>query len=184
MPPQLLVDSRCSFDKTLLFGLTILSVIIQNLPDLGEALQWQRSATVPLHVFTTLTGHFTHWSWDHLLGNVAAFVDLGFTAIRVIPGRFVFCRFLSAVVIPIEIVLFQPQFETYRGQSGIDSALFELLIAGLWRQGRPVRYMALIGFIGFFGKTVFELVSGNSLFVEQSPETVIPVGSAHVIGFI
>lgn len=166
----------------LLVGLALVAVIIQCLPAVGEALQWQRSAALPASVATTLTGHFTHWSWDHFLWDIAAFIGLGFAAIRIVPGRLMACLLLSAIAIPIEIALFQPQFETYRGLSGIDSALFGLLIAGLWHRGGNPRLLASLGLLGFLGKSLFELTTGDTLFVERTANDFVPVGSAHLVG--
>lgn len=184
MNAQLPIWRRPVFEGVTLFVLASLSVVIQSLPDLGEALQWRRSATFPLKVATAFTGHLTHWSWDHLLWDVVAFLGLGIAAIRLVPGRLLICLVLSALVISLEIMLFHPQFESYRGLSGIDSALFGLIVAGLWRQGPPVRYLAMIGLAGFLGKTTFELLTGDTLFVERAENDFIPATSAHLSGMV
>ncbi len=171
-------------ESGLLIGLALVVVIIQCLPAMGEALQWRRSAALPISAITTLTGHLTHWTWDHLLWDVIAFIGLGFAAIQINPGRFIACLLLAAILIPIEITLFLPQFETYRGLSGIDSALFGLLIAGLWQLSKKGRLLAALGFAGFLGKTVFELMTGDTLFVARETTDFTPVTSAHLVGLV
>lgn len=171
-------------ESILLGSIALVAIVIQCLPAVGEALQWQRSAKLPASLISALTGHLTHWSWDHLMWDLAAFVGLGLASIRVIPGRLTACLLVSAIIIPLEIALFQPAFETYRGLSGIDSALFGLLTAGLWKQGKQGKLLASAGMIGFFGKSLFEFSTGDTLFVDRATGDFIPVSSAHLSGLI
>ena len=148
-------------------GVSVLAILLQLIPSLGEIFQWQRGGSL----LTYLTGHLTHWSWNHLIWDLAAFAALSFAAIRLIPQRFLLCLLVAGIIIPLEIALNQPQFETYRGLSGIDSALFGLTIAGLWKLRRTARLIA-------------ELATGDTFFVEQAQQSFIPVISAHISGFL
>ena len=163
---------------TAAIGVAVAAIAIQLFPAFGEMLQWQRGDTL----LTYLTGHLTHWSWNHLAWDLAAFAPLAFAAIRIIPQRFLLCLLISGIVIPLEIALNQPQFDTYRGLSGIDSALFGLIIAGLWKLRRTARWIAGTAMIAFLGKTIYELAIGDTLFVEQAQEAFIPATSAHISG--
>ena len=160
------------------------ALLIQCIPSLAFSLQWNREVSPAIGAITALTGHLTHWSWSHFTWDIAAFLGLSFAAIALTPGRYAVCLILSAVFIPVEIFLLQPEFATYRGLSGIDSALFGLIIAGLWKSGGLLRWMSAVGFFGFFGKTLYEATTGDTLFVEREVSDFIPVTSAHIVGMI
>ena len=161
-------------------GVALLAILFQLIPSLGEIFQWQRGGSL----LTYLTGHLTHWSWNHLIWDLAAFATLSFAAIRLIPQRFLLCLLVAGIVIPLEIALNQPQFETYRGLSGIDSALLGLMIAGLWKLRQTSRFIAAIALIAFVSKTIYELTTGDTIFVEQAQQAFIPATSAHISGFL
>ena len=167
-------------------AITLFAIVLQMNSAFGDSLQWHRDESLSSRMIDWATGHLTHWSWDHLIWDALAFVALAFTALQLLPSRFILCLVLSAFVITLEIWLNQPHLETYRGLSGIDSALFGLVIAGLWktgnRWGRPV---ALIAGGMFVAKTAFEIVTGENLFVTAptGDQSFVPVASAHVTGF-
>ncbi|MDF1861811.1 MAG: hypothetical protein P1U87_16450 [Verrucomicrobiales bacterium] len=171
-------------ERGLAFLLAGLALLFQCVPALAESLQWQRDAHPVAGVVTALTGHLTHWTWSHFVWDVAAFLGLSLAAISIAPGRYRNGLFLAAVLIPLEIHFFQPEFQTYRGLSGIDSALFGLLLAGLWQSGGTAKWISAAGLLGFFGKTAFEWITGDTLFVSRSTDDFTPVGSAHVVGMI
>ena len=161
-------------------GVAVVAVLLQLVPNWGAMFQWQRGGS-PL---AWLTGHLTHWSWDHLVWDLAVFTTLSFAAIRLIPQRYLLCLLVAGIVIPLEIALNQPQFETYRGLSGIDSALFGLTVAGLWKLRRTARCIAAIALVAFVSKTIYELATGDTLFIEPTQQSFIPATSAHISGFL
>ncbi|MEM1441323.1 MAG: rhomboid family intramembrane serine protease [Verrucomicrobiota bacterium] len=173
---------RAGVDIVLLLVLASIATALQCFPNLGEMLQWQRDAGWLVGLLTSVTGHLTHWSWDHFLWDILAFLGLGWTAIRLVPGRITSCLLLSTILIPLEIALFRPEFSTYRGLSGLDSALFGLLLAGLWRRGKMGKLLFLSGLTVFLGKAGYELVTGETLFVDHEASGFAPVPSAHLVG--
>jgi membrane associated rhomboid family serine protease len=168
----------------------LLTLLIPLIPDAGETLQWQRSGSIVHHSFDWLTGHLTHWSADHLIWDLVTFVALSFGALRLIPRRYLLCLFLAALLIPLEIALNQSHLDSYRGLSGIDSALFGLILAGLWRTsanaGRfhPARLLSILGAVGFLAKNLFEFGTGQTVFVSGTSAGFIPAVSAHLVGII
>ncbi len=168
-------------------GIMLLTLLVQCSAGLAEALQWQRNAGSGVR---WLTSHLCHWSWNHLAWDVFAFGLLSLLSLRVAPSRYVFSLLAAAMLIPLEIRINQPILDSYRGLSGIDCALFGLVAAGLWRQpsgdrkGVSTRTMALLGGCGFLAKTLYELTTGGTLFVEAGPEPFVPVISAHLVGFL
>lgn len=167
--------------------LLVVSIGLQLFPNLAEALQWRRGAGFPFSLTGLFTGHLTHWSWNHLAWDLAAFAALSVVCLRLIPGRYVVCLAISAIVISLEIALNQPQFESYRGLSGIDSALFGLAIAGLWRLSREGRILGALALVAILAKTGFEHATGQTLFVSNDSQQLpgfVPATSAHVSGLI
>lgn len=162
-------------------GIVIASLIIQVVPGLAENLQWRREEPVS---FRWLTCHLAHWSWNHFVWDIVAFIALAIAAVRLAPTRIDICVVAAMLAIPVEISLFQPEFETYRGLSGIDSALFGLIVISLWYRGSLARTMALLAGSLFLGKTVFEVMTGNALFANQGTVDFVPVASAHLVGAI
>jgi hypothetical protein len=78
---------------------------------------------------------------------------------------------------------------TYRGLSGIDSALFALLAALIARRAIMEKdwsrlALATLVSIGFAAKIGFELSTGGTLFVNSTAAGMIPVPLAHVVGGI
>jgi hypothetical protein len=168
-------------------GILLATLLMQSVPGAAETLQWQRHGGSPL---AWLTGHLCHWSWDHLAWDLFAFGLLSLLAWRVAPSRYVPSLLLAALLIPLEIRLNQPQFDSYRGLSGLDCALFGLIVASLWqpptgdRSGIARKVLALLGASGFLAKTIYEFTTGHTVFIEMGPSpTFIPALSAHLVGF-
>jgi hypothetical protein len=94
---------------------------------------------------------------------------------------------LSAVLIPLTLWMFATWMTTYRGLSGIDSALFAMLAAVMLREAFAERDWSRLGLVatislGFAAKVGFEIVSGATLFVDSSAAGMTPVPLAHVVG--
>ncbi len=177
----------------LVAGVVIASVMAQSSPGMLDWLQWHREAILPVRIFDWMTGHLVHWSWNHLLWDLAAFLALALVAIRLSPDRFAISLLAAALVIPLEIALNQPQIDTYRGLSGIDSAIFGLIVAALWRNSKSQvssfswnRVVAVIAGLSFLAKFGLELVTGGTLFVASGSgdQAFVPVPSAHLTGAV
>jgi rhomboid family GlyGly-CTERM serine protease len=168
-------------------GVVVAAVVVQSVAGLAEALQWQRSAGAGL---SCLTSHLSHWSWNHLAWDLFAFGLLSLLCLRLMPSRYAFCLLVAAVLIPLEIQINQPLLQSYRGLSGIDCALFGLVVAALWRQSSGDRKrgaaqaLAVLGGCSFLAKTMYELTTGRTVFVEPGQEPFVPVISAHLVGFL
>lgn len=165
-----------------------LTLVVFAIPEAAEALQWERGRSFPGSLLTSLTGHLTHWSRDHLIWDLATFIGLSILCLRLIPHRYGRCLGIAALAIPLEIALNQPSFQSYRGLSGIDSALFGLLLAALWRRGsrtdgdQSAKLLAVIGATGFLGKSLLELINGQTLVVDATAAGFTPAVSAHLVG--
>jgi hypothetical protein len=93
----------------------------------------------------------------------------------------------SALLIPVALWITIPQLETYRGLSGIDSALYVLLAVTLLKDEVHDRrwgwVMALSGvLLLFIGKVGYEIATGGTIFVDSRASEMVPVPLAHCIG--
>lgn len=163
------------------------AVAIGLAPSAAEWLQYQRDAVESGQVWRIVTCHLTHWSLDHFLWDAAALVVLGFFCERERRSRTLACIAVSAVLIPLAVWAVLPDMPTYRGLSGIDSALFVLLAVLLIRdslRGRDWHRILIYSLVvaGFLGKIGFELVTGTTLFVDSRGSEMVPVALAHIVG--
>ncbi len=174
-------------------AISLAALAIHFIPGAAQALQWQRDSHSLTSLGTSLTSHLTHWSWDHLIWDLVAFVTLSVAAIRLLPQRFPYCLLLASFLIPLEILLRQSHLDSYRGLSGIDSAVFGLILIGLWRsRGKGTlfgsltrgRLVALVGGGLFLTKCLLESGTQNTLFVANTNHDFVPAISAHVMGML
>jgi rhomboid family GlyGly-CTERM serine protease len=146
---------------------------------LGGWLELDRAAVARGEVWRLLTGHWTHWTVDHLVWDSLGFVVLAVLCeTRVSRGRLLLGVAGSALAVSAG-VWFLPEIEhiaRYRGLSGIDSALFVLLAVSLMRE-RPLAGLALAAFLG---KSAWEVATGSTLFVQTG--SFVPVPLAHLVG--
>jgi rhomboid family GlyGly-CTERM serine protease len=177
------------FNRLPMITLTIAAValLIGNMGFTAKLLQYDRVAIAAGEWWRAITGHLTHWSTDHLLWDVAVFATLGFLCEREGRRRFAGCTAASTVLITAGIWFILPNLETYRGLSGIDSALFALLAGSFLRDAIAQRRWNWVAGIavplaGFLGKTFFEIATGTTLFVDSAAANMVPIPLAHVIG--
>ncbi|HEV7427205.1 MAG TPA: rhomboid family intramembrane serine protease [Thermoanaerobaculia bacterium] len=149
--------------------LTLLAVAAALLP--GSWLELQRGGAV----WRIATCHFTHFTYEQLVWDALVFLLLGIASARRDYEAFRTTLLASVVIVPLAVLAFS-NVTTYRGLSGIDSALFGLLLATDWRRNWIV---ALCG-VAFAAKMIFELTTGATVFVHSDVFTVVPV--AHIAG--
>jgi rhomboid family GlyGly-CTERM serine protease len=170
-------------------ALAVLACLVQTSPALGAALEFSRTA-VNTHgeVWRFLTAHLTHFGTDHLRWDVAALLILGVMAEHENRRGFAVTLLGSALAIGLGVWMGQPNFETYRGLSGVDSALYGLVCARLVRDGRRARHgfsiaVGVLALAGFALKCGAELTSGATVFANGGDAAgYSPVPLAHLIG--
>lgn len=169
-------------------ALAALAALAHVFPELGTAWEFQRVAiSLQGELWRLFTAHLTHFDFDHLCWDVAALLVLGNLAER--DGRRATALALlgAALVIGLGVWLFQPHFSTYRGLSGLDSALYGLVCARLVAAGARARhgFSIVIGGLalaGFALKCGAELTLGETIFTAGAAAGYAPVPLAHVIG--
>jgi rhomboid family GlyGly-CTERM serine protease len=153
-------------------SLTLLAVAAALLP--GSSLELQRGGPV----WRIVTCHFTHFTYEQLAWDALVFLVLGIACARRNRGAFQATLLASILVVPIAVLTFAPEVTTYRGLSGIDSALFALLLTMEWRRSWLVALCAA----GFAMKLIFEMTTGATVFVSGAAFAVVPV--AHLAGAV
>jgi rhomboid family GlyGly-CTERM serine protease len=158
-------------------------VMVASLVIFGSAaatafFQYDRQRIVEGELWRLWTGHFCHFSVEHLAWDLAAFVFLALLLRR--PPWILLLA--GAVTISVAVFLLQPEIAIYRGLSGLDAMLFvalalEFLQAPRRRCDRPVASVALAL---FSFKLLFELEASATLFV--SSDAFQPLPLAHLIG--
>ena len=167
-------------------GLSGLAVVIHFIPALGNVLQFDRASVAHGQVWRFFTAHLTHFGEDHLRWDLLAFVMLGAIAERISRSAFFLTVSVSAAAITVAVWLAQPQFSTYRGLSGIDSAVFGFVIADLLAVGLRERHgfsiaVGGLALAGFAAKCTYELATGETVFVEAGG-AFASVPLAHLLG--
>ncbi len=187
MPPLLskLMNAVLGAPLTLTFsGLTL---ILFFCPSLALSLELQFDSVSLLNPLPWFGCHLLHWSFEHLLWDLGMFAVTGYLCERACRRVYLGTLGLAVVAIPSVVAWYHPELSTYRGLSGIDTALFALLISKAWLQSgpgtEPARFWGCLGlWLTMFGKSLFELTTGEVLFVNAENFTPVPV--AHLVGMI
>ena len=169
-------------------SLAAVATLLFLVPGAAPALQFEHTAVAHGELWRGLTGHLVHFNADHLMWDVFALLLLGAWAEFVSRRGMVVTTVLAAVAISVMVFFLQPQLTTYRGLSGLDSAMIGLTIAELLRSARRERdpwtaAVAGISALLFLGKSLYECTSGGTLFAQASGDFVA-VPAAHLVGFL
>ena len=156
-------------------------------PGLSAQLQYDRAAIAAGEVWRLVSGHWAHYSLDHVVWDVIAFAALGMPCERKGSPRLLACVVTAAIAISCAVWLLLPGMRIYRGLSGIDSALFTLLIADLLEEQRQTgqarsRLLAGACLVAFLAKIAFELLTGRNVFVSAFDAGTVGVPLAHLVG--
>ncbi|MBE2216358.1 MAG: rhombosortase [Opitutaceae bacterium] len=167
-------------------SLSALTLAAWLMPGASAALQFDRTAIAHGSWWQLLSGHFTHWTPSHLGWDLAAFALLGTILERRSRAGLVTTLAAGAIAISAAVWTLAPELATYRGLSGIDSALFvacvSLLVAEAARERRPASAAwILLGAIAFVAKTVVESMTTTTFFVAPDA-SFVPVPLAHAAG--
>ena len=144
-------------------------------PGVAPLLQYDRSAISHGELWRLLTGHLTHWTADHLLWDALVFLLAGAACERAGRRRYAALLASSALAGSAAVWVGLPAMQTYRGLSGIDTALVAFLTATRLR-GR----WATAGISLLLLKLAVEAATGATAFV--APGGFAPVPLAHAAG--
>lgn len=155
-------------------------------PGADAALQFDRGEIGGGELWRLVTGHWAHWGADHLTWDLIVFAVFGALLERRSRRGFVVVVAGAALAISGALWFSAPQFQFYRGLSGLDSALFAAFFAQLlrdaWRKRSTLEStVPVLALLGFVGKSAYELATGATLFVAAS-STFTTVPLAHLVG--
>lgn len=168
--------------------LTLSAVLLYLSPELNAWATFDRTAIAAGQLWRLITGHWTHWSGEHLGWDLLVFAVVGGALeIRGRRSAFLAGTVASALLISGGVWVLRSGLGEYRGLSGIDCALVTLIAVDLLRQslrdrrwGVSLALAVVLG--GFLGKVAFELATGQTLFVASGEGLFVPVPLAHVLG--
>jgi rhomboid family GlyGly-CTERM serine protease len=154
-------------------------------PNLAPWCEWNRAES--WQAWRWLTGHFCHWSNEHFLWDVAVFLLLGMLCERRARNGFLLCLGVAAPLITGAVHWALPDINSYRGLSGLDSALFGWLVAQLLTDAASARNRMLaiattVFACLFVGKLAFEWTTGSTFFVSNATSCFVAVPLAHAVG--
>lgn len=170
---------------TLLIAAAVVAVF--HAPGLSETLAYDRSAISAGQVWRMLTGHWTHWTVEHLIWDLLVFAILFAWSLQLSGRRTAWVVVGSCIAIPAGLWFLQPDMVHYRGLSGVDSALFVFVALAVARSCRRHNdrtgiALAMLCLGGLAAKALFEWGTGRTVFVSDLGEHVAPVPLAHIIG--
>ncbi len=167
--------------------LSLCALVIYAIPSLTTTLQFQRSLFEQGQWWRLITCHWTHFSTDHLFWDLTMFALLGAICERISRTRTLACLAASTLLITITVWMFAPELTSYRGLSGLDSALFTLLISMLIRPAiAEKRWQAVASYLLllllFGAKVAYESITAATLFADHTAGGFVPVPLAHAVG--
>jgi len=167
--------------------LTAAAAILHLFYSLRIQLLYDRSALGHHELWRLITCHWVHLSTDHLFWSAATFLVLGSLCEIMDPKRYYAAVALSAVSIPIVIRWGMPDLMIYGGLSGLDCALYSLLMGLFIRReirSRSWLWVALFSLLlgGLVAKIIYETTSGLTIFVGNTHTNMVPVPLAHLAG--
>ena len=174
---QLLRDRRAT---AMLTALTLLAYVV---PAVAPAIEDDRANTS--QIWRLLTCHLAHFDSVHLFWSGSMLVALAALLEPLGRGRLLVCVLCSALAIPLAVLWWAPDVTTYRGLSGIDSALFAMALVGFLREAMAERRPGLVILflatgIGFLAKLAFEMTTGGAVFADSPNFRPVPL--AHAVG--
>ena len=167
--------------------LTVAAVIIHFSYNLRVQLLYDRSALFHHELWRLITCHWVHLSTDHLFWSAATFFVLGSLCEIMAPKKHYATVGISVISIPIVIWWGMPDLMIYAGLSGLDCALYSLLMILFIRReirSRSSIWVALFSLLlgGLVAKIIYETTTGLTIFVANAHTDMTPVPLAHLVG--
>jgi len=166
---------------------TVAAGVIHLFYSLRIQLLYDRSALVQYELWRLLTCHWVHLSGDHLFWSAMTFLGLGSLGELMDKKKYYATVAVSAVLIPAAIWWQMPDLKIYGGLSGLDCALYALLMVLLIKREIRSRSRIWVAFFslllaGLIAKITYETVTGLTLFVSNTHSGMVPVPLAHLVG--
>ncbi len=182
---ELLKHWLCEAPVTLLISIVTLALF--NLPTLTSHFEWRNDLSSSNMLLSLFGCHLLHWNAEHLFWDLCMFSITGLLCEKSCRNAYYGTLLMSAVTIPLFVMWFHPALSSYRGLSGLDTALFALLITrtGLIanNEGDRLRFWGCLGlWLAMLSKSLFEFSTGHVMFVDA--DNFVPIPVAHLVGIV
>ena len=166
-------------------SIAVLTVVAFLIPPVASLFEFSTVNSLVSQIPQVFGCHLLHWSLDHLSWDLFMFVLVGSLCERRGQIDFSLALLLSSMLIPVCVANFAPSVTSYRGLSGVDTALFSfaalVFMNDSWQEKNwNAVWIYGILFVGMLGKIAFECACGGTLFVDS--DTFSPVPIAHIVG--
>lgn len=167
--------------------ITLICLVLHLAPAIQPLAEFQFGEFRFDRPLSLLTCHWLHWSASHLIWDLAVFICIGSLCENSDARSFRRTLLISSIVVPLLVLISAPELQCYRGLSGLDSALFGLLVTRLlWqsvRRGdrRGTGFYAVF-LVAQFLKILAETKAQGNLFVTNGD--FVPVPLAHLVGAV
>jgi rhomboid family GlyGly-CTERM serine protease len=167
--------------------LTLAAAIIHLSYSMRIQLLYDRAAPVHHEMWRLITCHWVHLSTDHLFWSAATFFVLGSLCEIMDPKKYYAAVGISAISIPVIIRWGMPDLMIYGGLSGLDCALYSLLMVLFIKReirSRSWIWASFFGLLlsGLVAKIIYETATGLTIFVGNTQTNMVPVPLAHLVG--
>ncbi len=173
-------------------AVALAALLVHACPPLAGALELDRAALARGEAWRLVTGHLVHFSAEHLVLDVLAFLALGLACERRAPRLTRAALGAAALAVSAGVLALSPAIARYRGLSGLDATLCAVLATTVLAPGGqdrgkaalPARVHLAAALLGaaFLGKLGFELAAGRALFVDSAAAGFVPLPLAHLLG--
>jgi rhomboid family GlyGly-CTERM serine protease len=161
-------------------------------PSFNQLLEYNRILITGSEFWRILSGHLTHWSFNHFIWDWLTFIFLAsfYEIFSEDPRKRIVLSLsllISAVFISASVFVFLPDMILYRGLSGLCVTAFTLVSASmlfeaLEKEDYQLAVLSGAALAGLTAKITYETATGNTLFVESQNELFHVVPLAHLVG--
>ncbi len=163
-------------------GMITTAFIVYTIPGLSSQIVYDRSAILSGEGWRLITGHWVHFSFSHLLYNLATLGIVGWIIERQRYPYYQYLCILSAFLIGAALLTIQPDIHFYGGLSGIVcGTIVYLTLHGLKETG-AWKWICLTVFLLTICKILIESMTGQFTVVTTSSSSFIPVPLSHLVG--
>lgn len=164
-------------------GLVAAGFAVSTWPGAASALEFRRDLVLDGEVWRLFTGQLVHWTGRMALFDLGTVLLLGcWLEIRSRPV--VMAILVAAMAVIGGGTLLLTGVATYRGASGLASALFVGASLALFRRAPNAgsRAAAALFLLLFSGKTMWEVTTGQALAAGRLPAGVAVTPAVHLLG--
>ncbi len=164
------------------------AILLQFQPDsLASLLEYKRSAVSQGEIWRLFTANWVHADWSHFVFDLLAFAATAAMAERLSRRHTIKCIVVASLAVTIVVHSLLPALSTYRGLSGVDSALYTFVVT-TWtiraHQTKDRTALATTGLLmsALIAKMTYEAMTGQATFVSQMTSGTVVVPLAHCTG--